>query len=57
MDCGKCGEKIHNLEDLYPLGYWYYDNNGSHHNIGKELKVCFKCIMEIKLTEKAEEGV
>tara|TARA_Y100000034_G_C6552591_1_gene238796 strand:+ start:191 stop:364 length:174 start_codon:yes stop_codon:yes gene_type:complete len=54
MNCDRCGKKVHNKEDLYPLGYWYYDNNGGHHNIGKEQKVCSRCIYAIELTEKVE---
>ena len=55
MNCDRCGKKVFNKEDLYPFGYWYYDNNGGHHDIGKEQKVCSGCIWKIELTEKAEE--
>ena len=40
--CDEC--KKETSFELYPCGFWYYDNNGNHKDIGKELKICQSCL-------------
>tara|TARA_Y100001963_G_C6608062_1_gene365748 strand:- start:254 stop:400 length:147 start_codon:yes stop_codon:yes gene_type:complete len=42
--CDECNKETR--LQLYPFGYWYYDNNGGHHNIGEETNICNTCLKE-----------
>jgi hypothetical protein len=48
--CEKCNRKTD--AKPYPFGYWYYDNDGNHHNIGKEIKICEICLYFYKKERK-----
>lgn len=42
--CDECNEETR--LPLYLFGHWYYDNNGGHHDIGKETNICATCLKE-----------